>query len=852
MADRLTPKRLGNDSLVARLYAAIPRRVRRRVLTYAGASLMLVASSSHALAVCAGDCNGSDTVTIDELIMGVNISLGTQPVSACPAVDSNSSNSVTINELVAAVSSSLKGCSGSLPSSAQATIRVLNRSGVAATVTVHGMFAPQSSVNGAGFASDYTVAGVTIPAVCAGTPLSCNCGVGNSCKCDTPSFPGVPRCEVPVTNLAPGTWLHDISAPATGQKQFRQSLLVSDPVKANVIESNQAYDWTVFATVLVVTSSADTGAGSLRNRIGVANDVVTPRPALIRFDHSLVAFPNGEVKINLGGNLTVIANDAVIDGTNAMGDPSPVQAFTARKYKTMLNFTGAAKLSVQAPRVQFLGLKIARTLEPDGMTVDQDLNGIGFMSNSLGGSVRTCLIDGGAAARTNADCPDHNAADGKDCIDAEGSGAGSFAGAVVVENSELRHCYDRAAKSQTAHLILRDNWIHHNLRGGVFAQSPTGHLMTERNLIEQNGLNCPNAVICSGGSSDGQPCAPASGCPGGSEHDGCPGGACVANPAFSGAISACGGTIVRTSASQMTAESAASAGTAVELISDGDVQRNGALHAIFLRQNATGSISNNFLCGMTTFGMEITSNTGSTPIGILGTASVFNGHGARFQAGGATAGNVNFGQGASFGKNAFAQNPLGNFFVESGSFSARLTENNQWEHCGNGASCDLTAIDNNDVTGNADFTPAQPHRNPGSLTITTVSPTKVAARGAIVHITGAGFNAIEGYNSYAAGTNGCPAGGGTCAAATNCATLNQGNTCNPVKGTCVEFLDPATLQWKPADAILGITPTHLVITSPIACSGQTRIRIKRRNATGATGGVDVFEPSISAPNFCRN
>ena len=59
---------------------------------------------------CAGDCNGNGEVTIDELILGVDIALGTQSVDVCPAFDVNSDGQVTIDELVSAVNNALDGC----------------------------------------------------------------------------------------------------------------------------------------------------------------------------------------------------------------------------------------------------------------------------------------------------------------------------------------------------------------------------------------------------------------------------------------------------------------------------------------------------------------------------------------------------------------------------------------------------------------------------------------------------------------------------------------------------------------------------------------------------------------------
>ena len=56
-----------------------------------------------------GDCNGDGRVTIDELILGVNIALGSRPVTDCPAFDTDDSGMVSISELVAAVNVALNG-----------------------------------------------------------------------------------------------------------------------------------------------------------------------------------------------------------------------------------------------------------------------------------------------------------------------------------------------------------------------------------------------------------------------------------------------------------------------------------------------------------------------------------------------------------------------------------------------------------------------------------------------------------------------------------------------------------------------------------------------------------------------
>lgn len=61
-------------------------------------------------AACAGDCNGDGTVTVDEIIRGVNIALGLTAVDDCLAFDADGGGSVTVDEIVTAVNNALSGC----------------------------------------------------------------------------------------------------------------------------------------------------------------------------------------------------------------------------------------------------------------------------------------------------------------------------------------------------------------------------------------------------------------------------------------------------------------------------------------------------------------------------------------------------------------------------------------------------------------------------------------------------------------------------------------------------------------------------------------------------------------------
>ncbi len=75
----------------------------------------LCLSPAPAAAQCAGDCNGDGSVAINELIVGVNIALGSQAVSTCAAFDGNGDGSVSIAELILAVNNALGGCNATTP-----------------------------------------------------------------------------------------------------------------------------------------------------------------------------------------------------------------------------------------------------------------------------------------------------------------------------------------------------------------------------------------------------------------------------------------------------------------------------------------------------------------------------------------------------------------------------------------------------------------------------------------------------------------------------------------------------------------------------------------------------------------
>jgi hypothetical protein len=59
---------------------------------------------------CPGDFDDSGTVTVDELILGLGVSLGSSELANCPAFDLDRSGGVSIDELIAGVQSAVDGC----------------------------------------------------------------------------------------------------------------------------------------------------------------------------------------------------------------------------------------------------------------------------------------------------------------------------------------------------------------------------------------------------------------------------------------------------------------------------------------------------------------------------------------------------------------------------------------------------------------------------------------------------------------------------------------------------------------------------------------------------------------------
>ena len=107
---------------VARRSGAGARIVRLAILLVAGSALATTAPRNQDVGraalttarACAGDCDTGGTVTVEELVRGVEIALGVATLDQCAAFDCHGDGRVTVDCLVRAVDAALNGC-GELP-----------------------------------------------------------------------------------------------------------------------------------------------------------------------------------------------------------------------------------------------------------------------------------------------------------------------------------------------------------------------------------------------------------------------------------------------------------------------------------------------------------------------------------------------------------------------------------------------------------------------------------------------------------------------------------------------------------------------------------------------------------------
>lgn len=604
---------------------------------------------------------------------------------------------------------------------------------------------------------------------------------------------GVTDC-VSLSGLASGVWIHRISAGA--QNQSTKSLIVAaDPAGAeNVLE------WTTFASVFTVDRKDDVTANPAPHcpsqapnqtctlRQAMEQGAAAAAPLLIQFDP--VVFPAGTpttIQLAAARRLPIAARGMTIDGTDPAGNPT----FHGDVYNRIVLLPSTGATFVFSNRgARLIGLSLQRPQLIDGAEPEDIIRFDGSSGLTEGNVVANSRLDGGGENLTGK-------SPGHDCVEGI-SGAGTdWPAANVVENTELLACPDKGAKvTTTAHLIVRDAWVHHNIGGGLQA-TLSGNLEADRNLIELNGYNAAAQVFA--------------------EANG----------------------IAANGANTLLAPTTPD--TPSTLSTDANLIRDNSSRGISVQERSTAKIANDFTCGATNAtsggqnGIAIFNSTASPAFAVVrGIASVYNGRN------GITVddqSSADLGEGAGDdGANAFTRNgtnaALGGHNGDNSSTQLDLPAiGNQWQHCYADAAIPNPGCDGAlglDVAGPFTLLPPQAPRDEASalpLVIGGFTPTKARA-GDLVRIAGAGFNALDGY-----------APGGDCSTA-----ARIGNSCDPLVGTCVQY-EASPQRWVELP-VLAVTPREIIVQMLATCAQPVTVRVQRLDHTGAV--------VVATKPFCTN
>jgi hypothetical protein len=236
---------------------------------------------------------------------------------------------------------------------------------------------------------------------------------------------------------------------------------------------------------------------------------------------------------------------------------------------------------------------------------------------------------------------------------------------------------------------------------------------------------------------------------------------------------------------------------ASRLSSRGDVVRRNGANGAAVRGFALGQIRDGYLAANGSSGLRVFNDVGAPAAGSAeGTTLACNGVDGAVVA---DASRLDLGGGelGSQGNNALTQNDLpgGGANLRNATVNVVNAVNNQWEHCGNGTSCNDQAIAARDLSDGGlrtVFVPAQASRGLETPIVTRVSPAKGRV-GELLRIYGLHFNAIDGHFNELA-----------------CDDVGGRNQCIPLRGNCVRIGGLSA----PVEAV---TPTMLVVRWPLTC-----------------------------------
>ena len=507
-------------------------------------------------------------------------------------------------------------------------------------------------------------------------------------------------------------------------------------------------------------------------------------------------------------------------------------------------------LRFNAPRSGLRGLYFRRMLGSDRAIPRRDQDVVAFGRGAVLGRVDTVKLDGGAAARRNQGLSGQRARAGTGHQSGPGQGLCRRRGHRQRWHALRRRGDDR---QQRAAPLLRSAGEESERRSGAARQldppqpprrpvhaepqrPPAGDAQSDRGqrpeLPAGNGLR-PAARATASHAHQPNQRVPA------------PTTTVAAAASASRSVtplrirrSAGSSSATRPAAAQLSAER----GSGAYLDTDGNVLRDGLAAGVLFRDGSSGRLRNDVICGMSQVGIQATAAAGRPQrIAVSGVTSALNGGAGVLLS--TKAGEPRrhrlrrYVAGHRHEQRLHRQRrqlqPPGRRRPDAQGAEQSMAARRPWRTLRRGGGAGARRAPGQ----RGRRRPAVPgvSQAPAGTTIDSAFP-KAVRRGALVHIYGRGFNAIDGYSAAVASPGAAP----------TCADLAAGNTCDPdLRGTCVEFVRPGGLP-PLAAKVVAVTPTHLVVESPLDCAVPIQVRVRRMTPSGRR----TF--TSARPIFCLN
>lgn len=230
---------------------------------------------------CVGDCDGDGMVAINELIAGVGIALGQQPVSTCANIDRNGDGAVTVEELIAAVRAALDGCPGSPTATPTDAPTAMPTATAAVTLTLTASATPTLPVTEVPSATAPATPTATAPPTLSATPSFTPTATATPFGAPTDLVVAIDGGDVrlvwnnpdPLGGFTQARVLRRLNAAVDGPDDAAAETVFSGaasnaahPLLAllpNVPEDNRTYHYAVFACSAAGSCGADGAAATL-------------------------------------------------------------------------------------------------------------------------------------------------------------------------------------------------------------------------------------------------------------------------------------------------------------------------------------------------------------------------------------------------------------------------------------------------------------------------------------------------------------------------------------------------------------------------------------------------------------